>query len=501
VTGEHLKPLTGSSDPWPAGVEPDFTDIGVGIARTQPVMNGMESTKEVENLFLDSIDTAERTIYIENQFFTSQSIAARLAARLRQSPQLELLLVGPQTYDSWIEARTMRNGRIRFMRTFTEAGVADRVRLLYPHIEEGETTIDTMLHSKVMTIDETFLRVGSANVNNRSLGTDTECDLALEPTDDAGKARIAHVRSRLLADHCGVSPAEVARLLDSGTSLLHAAQSLSGRGRSLRPIDDGEPDPAEFSRYLETIADPERPIAPGALALLEFTGQQFRLPVANVLKVASVALLLLGLAAIWQFTSIGNRLDPAAMELIMASAAQSPWAPLYVVAVFLAGGLVAFPVTLLIAGTAAAFGPIAGFAYAGAGALASAVVTYGIGAWLGQRPLQSILGPKLTRIRNMICRTGILAIAAIRVVPLAPFTLVNMIAGACRIPIGDYVVGTALGLLPGLLALSALGHQIFRVIIDPSRGEVVLLVGAFLLWLALVIGREMLAKRGRRYSP
>ena len=76
-----------------------------------------------------------------------------------------------------------------------------------------------------------------------------------------------------------------------------------------------------------------------------------------------------------------------------------------------------------------------GFAYAFAGSLASAILTYGIGAWLGRDPLQSLLGPRLNRIRGSIQRSGFLAIAAIRLVPVAPFTIVNMVAGACRIPL------------------------------------------------------------------
>ena len=73
----------------------------------------------------------------------------------------------------------MRNGRIRFLRTLAEAGVGDRVRLVYPHVEKAGISTDTMMHSKVMIVDDWFLRIGSANLNNRSMGTDTECDLAI----------------------------------------------------------------------------------------------------------------------------------------------------------------------------------------------------------------------------------------------------------------------------------------------------------------------------------
>jgi phosphatidylserine/phosphatidylglycerophosphate/cardiolipin synthase-like enzyme len=389
VTSQSL-PSGKGADPWPDSVEPDFTDVRVGIARTRPSMESSPEVREVQQLFLDSIDTAEKSIYIENQFFTSSLLADRIAWRMREKPDLEVLLIGPQNYESWIEARTMRNGRIRFIRTFQDAGIADRIRLLYPHVEDGSGATDTMMHSKVMIVDDRFLRVGSANLNNRSMGTDMECDLAIEAATDNERAQIAAVRNRLLADHCGVSAADVAQCFESGATLLEAATSLSGAGHSLRGVDDGEPDPEEFARYIESIADPERPIALEAITSQEFTGRGFRVPFANLAKIGAALLFVLGLTAIWNLTPLADQLTPAAIEAALTSVAASPWAPAYVLAAFLGGGLVAFPVVLLIAGTAAAFGPILGFTYATVGSLASALLTYGIGAWLGRRPHRAI---------------------------------------------------------------------------------------------------------------
>src|SRR3546814_19037929 len=84
------------------------------------------------------IAAAERTIYIENQFVTSARIARRIAARMHERPALETLIVGPQRYDTWLDAQTMRAGRIRFMRILEQAGVAGRVRLLTPCGAEGD---------------------------------------------------------------------------------------------------------------------------------------------------------------------------------------------------------------------------------------------------------------------------------------------------------------------------------------------------------------------------
>ena len=126
---------------------------------------------------------------------------------------------------------------------------------------------------------------------------------------------------------------------------------------------------------------------------------------------------------------------------------------------------------------------------------------YGVGAWLGRRQLQSIFGPRLNRIRNGIARSGILAVAAVRLVPLAPFTIVNMVAGACQVRVVDYIVGTVLGLLPGLLLMSALGYQIFRVIVAPTGADFLLLAGAALVWVVVVIVAQRLALKAGGGTP
>jgi len=501
VTAEELPDADQGSDPWPKGVQPDFHNVQVGVSRTQPGMGESKEQREVEALFLDSIGAAERALYIENQFFTSAPIARRIAQRMQDRQTLETLLIGPQNHESWVEARTMRNGRIRFMRTLLDAGVGDRVRLVYPHVANARTSTDTMMHSKVMIIDDRFLRIGSANLNNRSMGTDTECDLAIEAATEDERARILDIRHRLLADHCGVTAAQVARHFEEDRGLIRASYELEGAGHSLRDVDDGEPDPEEMARYVEGIADPERPIAADAFAAMELTGHAPRLTIGMLAKLGGALLLVLSLTLAWHFTPLADLLQPSALEAMMSNLATSPLAPLYVIGGYLLGGLIAFPLVVLIAATAAAFGPVLGFTYALLGSIASAILTYGIGAWVGRQPLRSVLGPRLNRIRNVVARRGILAIAAIRLVPVAPFTIVNLVAGASSIRFVDYLAGTVLGLLPGLLLMSALGYQIYRFLIAPTAADLVLLAGAALIWVAAVFGAQRLAARVGNSGP
>jgi uncharacterized membrane protein YdjX (TVP38/TMEM64 family) len=158
--------------------------------------------------------------------------------------------------------------------------------------------------------------------------------------------------------------------------------------------------------------------------------------------------------------------------------------------------LVAFPVTILIAATGAAIGPWLGLAYGTAGALASALVTYAIGAKFGAGALRGLLGARLDRIRERLARQGVIAIAAIRLVPVAPFTLVNLAAGAAEIRLRDYVAGTLLGLAPGLVMLSTLGYQIVDVLTKPTVIGSSILLGAIVAWIAVSLAVQALVSRG-----
>ncbi len=493
----ELPKAPAQTDCWPASVKPDFTDVQVGIARTQPGGPGTKEIREVERLFMTMIDDAERMIYVENQFMTSQAIAKRLVQRLRRRPKLEAVLVAPNTPESWIESHTMRNGRIRFQDIIDKADVSDRVRIVYPEVASDDKAVDTMVHSKIMIVDDRLLRIGSANLNNRSMGADTECDLVIEAKTAGQQTTIERLRNRLLGEHCGATAEDVTELLEDTGSLVTVTDILARHGHSLRPIKDGPPDADEITTYLESLADPERPVL-----LRSVFGSAWyyvrKVMSAGLFKFTLIALMLLGLTLAWRLTPLADIAITQAAGTFKGEVTQSYWAPLAVLGAFLVGGLVAFPVTVLIAITAASFGSWLGFCYGLAGAMASAVLTYAIGAMMGREALQSLLGRRLTDIRNKIARQGVLAVAAIRLVPVAPFTLVNLVAGASGIGLGHYLAGTVLGLLPGLVLMSLLGGQIMRIIASPRPIDILIFVALIAAWVASIFAiQSVFSKYGR----
>jgi phosphatidylserine/phosphatidylglycerophosphate/cardiolipin synthase-like enzyme/uncharacterized membrane protein YdjX (TVP38/TMEM64 family) len=500
-------------EPWPEDIVPDFREVEVGISRTQPRFRNETPVQEVERLFLESIDCAERTIYIENQFTTSARFAAGLAARLRDNQTLEVVIVAPHAHESFLESRTMRNGRIRFWQTVRAAG-GRRVRLVSPAVTQGDRTVDVMIHSKVMVIDDRFLRIGSANLNNRSMGADTECDLSIVAADDAQRAAILAVRDRLLGEHCGVPAEEIAEALARDPSLVRLVDTLSRNGHCLRPIDDGRPNRGLLARLAERVADPPRPLRlsrvmghllPRLLARRGSSrparGPRVRGNRARFLLPIAMLVGLVALALAWKYTGLADYADARRIETLLAVDAGSPLAPLMVVGGFVLAGCVAFPVIILILVTAALFGPWLGMAYAAAGVAASAGVFYAIGAWLGSEQLRRVAGHRWPRLSRWLKRRGLLAVVALRVVPMAPFTVVNLAIGASRIGVVDFALGTLIGMGPGLIAMSFVGGRIVEIVQNPSARELPWLALAAGAWIGVAFGAQALLSRFSGHAP
>ena len=242
ATGDQLSPplIKSVSDHWPRSVPPDFQHVPVAIARTQPDYENRTEIREVETLFIDSIKQAHRSIYIETQYLTSHVIASALANRLQdpQGPQIVLVL-HPHS-DGWLEHHTMDVLRGRVLKRLRADDRFHRLALYFPHLP-GLGNECITLHAKVCVIDDDFVRVGSANCSNRSMGFDTECDLAIESSGDVEIQRtIADLRNRLLGEHLDVTSGQVAEAMAREGSLITAIEKLRGKPRTLRVFD--EPD-------------------------------------------------------------------------------------------------------------------------------------------------------------------------------------------------------------------------------------------------------------------
>ncbi|HEX9370233.1 MAG TPA: TVP38/TMEM64 family protein, partial [Roseiflexaceae bacterium] len=324
-------------------------------------------------------------------------------------------------------------------------------------------------------------------------GADTECDLAIEARTDRERAAILEIRNRLLGEHCGVVAADVAAFLAQHRSLVRAADELSANGHRLQPIDDGEPDQGGLSDVIERIADPPRPIRPTRLA-------RHLLARLRPLLVALIcALVVLGIALAWRYTALSELVTADNVRSVLRSARGEPWAIVVVVLVFVLAGAIIFPLNVLILTTAAVFGPWLGILYGGAGTVSSGLFMYFIGSRLGREALYRVLGERWRHGIEGVHKRGLLAVVTFRLLPIAPFTLVNLAAGASGIRFIDFLVGTLIGMLPGLVLMSVMGDRIVRILAEPSAGDIAILVLCVAGLIGLAIAAQaLLSRRGDR---
>jgi phosphatidylserine/phosphatidylglycerophosphate/cardiolipin synthase-like enzyme/uncharacterized membrane protein YdjX (TVP38/TMEM64 family) len=480
-----------SGDRWPASVPVQARDVMAGIARTGIATADEPAVDEVARLFEASINIADRFIYIENQFISAVDIAQLLVQRMLDVPRLRVLIVTPKLHSSWFESQAMQSGRGGFIGQFIAADVMDRVRFLYPSVQGPDGAAAVMVHSKVMITDDRFLRVGSANLNNRSMGADTECDLAFEATSETQQKFIARFRRQMIGHFCGVGEREIE---DNETDLFGYLDRLaaSDREKSLQPIDPAATE-GGIATVVQPVADPREPLHLDRAANRMWTAR-------TIFAVLGLIAALAGLALAWQYTSLRDFADVGFVSSVISQPASSQFAPLLAIAAFVVGGLVVFPVLVLIAATAAALGPWMGFVSAGIGVLLSALMLFMIGRFLGHARLQRLLGRRAARIQRRVIGKGVVAVAMIRMVPVAPFSVVNLVAGASELSLRDFMLGTVLGMAPGIAVMAALGAQIADLARNASLVNVLLLALAIGAWIALCLGVQFLVTwmAGRR---
>lgn len=483
-------------DLWPASVKPDLENVQVGIARTLPQYGSNPEVREVERLYLDAIQAAQRFIYIETQYLTSKAIGAALASRLEEPNGPQILIVLHPSSDGWLEQHTMDVLRGRLLGRLRAADKHGRLGLYYPHLP-GLMHQCMSVHSKVLIMDDELARVGSANLSNRSMGFDTECDLAVEASGHSHiRQGIAAFRNRLLAEHLGVAVSTVQESFAQEQSPIAAVENLRCGERTLKIFDGQIPSDLDSLVPDSEIVDPYRPLDPGTVAGC-LIPEEIQRPVhLTLIKGALLLLALLTLAALWHWTPLRQWLDIPMLVDHVARFSHHPAAPFAVIGGFLVGGILIAPVTILIAVTVLAFGPLLGFLYSFLGMTLSAVLTYGLGHVLGHHLVERLAGSRLHKLSRRLAQRGLLTMIAVRILPIAPFTVINTVAGASHIRFRDFFLGTIIGELPGLLAVSIFVDQVNETVRNPGPGSFLFLAGVAgiiilgALWLQRRLGRH-----------
>ncbi len=237
-TGEEIALPCRAGDPmvWPDAVAPAFAQTPIALARSLPAWKDRPRIDEAPRLLTDVLRAARRSIYLEAQYLTAHHVGEILERRLQEPDGPEIVAVVSDTTHSWFERAIMGANRNRLLRRLARADRFRRMRVFHPVVEGRDGPCSILVHAKLMVADDRYLWVGSSNLNNRSVGLDSEFDVTLDAgADDPGTA-VAHVRNGLLAEHLGISPARMAAELQASGSLIASVELLNGGPRRLRPF-------------------------------------------------------------------------------------------------------------------------------------------------------------------------------------------------------------------------------------------------------------------------
>jgi phosphatidylserine/phosphatidylglycerophosphate/cardiolipin synthase-like enzyme/uncharacterized membrane protein YdjX (TVP38/TMEM64 family) len=503
VAGRHrptpppLAPAKSAPESWPAGLPVDATDLPVGLARTF-IGRKSPAIKEIEALTLDAIAAARRWIYAENQYLTSPVVARALAARLGEPVGPEIVLVLPKGESGWKEQSSMGVLRNQILAQLVAQDRHGRLRLLTPMVSEGALTLCVQVHSKVLVVDDTLAKFGSANFTSRSMGLDSECDLAVEADGEASAGFIALVRNRLLGEHLGLTAQEVgARLAAHGSLLRLVDEQPPDAPRRLMATPTTVDAPFDFTALDGAMVDPNEPW--DANSLLD---RAVPIPLRRRLarRWLQPLVIVLAVSAVWTLIRTWHPLTVVVHGLIsgaVQSASEQRGGSLLAVLLYCVAAVVFVPFTLLATVTLAVFGMWPGVAIAWAGGVLSATLSHRLGGLFGPRLLRWLPARVELSVRRFMRRQGFWSVIFIRLVPLGNFGALNLAAGVLHVPLTAFVLGNMVGLFPGLLGLGIIFDRLRVLLRDPSPTNVAL-AGAVLL---VVAGVAVLAKRRFRPEP
>ena len=204
-------------------------------------------------------------------------------------------------------------------------------------------------------------------------------------------------------------------------------------------------------------------------------------------------LMIAALGAAWKWTALGEWADPERLNDLLEPFRRSWLAVPLVLAVFILLELVMFPVLVLVFACGLAFGPWLGALYALMGAVASAIPPFFIGRKIGRERLARWGGEIARGLSEKVKRKGLIAVFLLRKIP-APYTAVNLACGASGVRLRDFVLGTALGMVSGIVLITVVGTSLTDLFRNPEPGKLWLIGGVT----AGAVGMALLLHRWAR---
>ncbi|AEE24662.1 SNARE associated Golgi protein-like protein [Glaciecola sp. 4H-3-7+YE-5] len=480
---------------WPDDFPPTMNNLPCAVARTIPFMDGVEPVQEVRRMLLDLIAQAQHFIFIENQFTTRQEIAEALNKRLKACPDLQVIVVSSYEPKGKFESEAYWASRIDFKRILENGIESERVKITYSTVtnEQGKST-QKRVHSKVMSIDDRYLVIGSSNISNRSMSLDTEVDLVFAGDCEQNKKDITRVRHDLLAEHTGRSIEQVEEIFANDDPLNRLLSDQAEYGYQLAEVSDEQFTNKAWQPVFSSLSDPEKPlIAPIQMSSGKVVGVGNPKQKTIVFMLVALLVLVLGGLVYWASHSI-PWLTAENLEQFLEDTKGTMWVIPTICIIYVIAGLVFFPVTVLSLAVAAVYGPIWGPIYGMLGALISSATLFGLGHIMGERGLRKMGGAKIQAVDDKFKDSGIVGVAVIRLIPIAPFSLVNLVAGISSIGLIQFLAGTFLGMFPPMIAKGLVGDSLSKIFTNPSPETIGYLALGIGFWALMIFVCQKLAR-------
>ena len=204
-------------------------------------------------------------------------------------------------------------------------------------------------------------------------------------------------------------------------------------------------------------------------------------------KIVPALVVVVGLFLAWRYTPLAEWLTAQQIIEWAREAGRMRWSPVILTLAYVVAAFVMFPRPLLTLLSIIAFGPWLGFGISMMGIVASAAAVYYAGRALPKDTLHDLGGDKLEQVGKTLRKHGVLAALAVSIVPVAPFPLVGMTAGAAGVGLWQFLVGVTAGMTPGTLATALFTDQVLAALDDEAEVNYWIIAGVVAVFAVLIV--------------
>lgn len=478
---------------WPTGVPVDVENADTVLSLTRSHTDPeVEDTRQIKAVYLEAIRSARKFIYIENQYFSDESVTRELVKQLSRSNGPEVVIVMARELPDALGRWTMGVSASMHLYRLMEADRHGRLGF-FNLFSPDDPAIDVKVHSKMMIIDSRIVTLGSANINRRSLSFDSELNVTIDQQRTDDPECVCRLEERVLARHSGLSVEQWRELLRRNGGSRQAA--LRDRARTWDGLEEGNSflDPASVPGEVVEYADMDRAPEPETV-LYTLARQNPREFIRRTKRVWTLVLLAAGLlGAIFYLARSDIDVEQVLRSVEEINTSRPILAGLLSILAYWLAMMLFITIVVPIVFFAALHGPWWGIVYSVLGLFSGAVFFYALGLVLhnSDRIDRYRVVRKAREQLEKIKPYGLWAVAVSRMVPSGPFLVVNFVTGLLGFTPRQFLAGSIVGLMPGIVAFSFFGEIIRNVFTDPGWFNTML----FLLFVGLymLLARVILA--------